>query len=779
MRRVTALFGSLFTVNISDNAGRGGGKSGGGKALDTVTGYVDHIIYQNKENGYAVISLAVEGEELVCVGTLHSVEAGETLELQGSFVEHPLYGEQLKVERFKTVEPNDAESMRRYLGSGAIKGIGEAMAARIIKKFGKDTFRIIEEEPERLAEVKGISEKKAMEIAEQAIEKKDAREAFVFLQRYGISNTMAVKIYRKYGMEMYGIMKENPYRLAEDVDGIGFKKADEIAARIGIHMDSDYRIRSGILYALLQAAGEGHIYLPGEVLKRRTAQLLGLPEEVMEPQLSNLTMDKKLVIKKNGEENRVYASSYYYAELGCARMLHDLNISIAEEKELQGVLLRLEKEQGITLDELQREAVLQSIKSGVMILSGGPGTGKTTTINTMIRYFEAEGMDILLAAPTGRAARRMTEATGYEARTIHRLLEVNGTVESAGTERTDTEAGRRVQFERNEENPLEADVIIIDEMSMVDIFLFRALLSAVSVGTRLIMVGDVDQLPSVGPGQVLEDLIASKAFPVVILKRIFRQAGESDIVVNAHKINRGEDIALDNKSMDFFFLERGDVNVIYKHMIQLIREKLPPFVEAGPYDIQVLTPMRKGNLGVEVLNEILQRYLNPPSEEKKECRSGERLFRQGDKVMQIKNNYQIPWEILSKYGIAIDKGMGVFNGDVGIIREISEAAQTVTVEYDEHKRIEYLFSGLDEIELAYAVTIHKSQGSEYPAVILPVLSGPRMLLNRNLLYTAVTRARKCVTILGSRQTIREMIANERQHERYTSLCDRIREMEGK
>ncbi len=765
MKRVTALFGSFFTVKISEE-----------KPLETVTGYVDHIIYQNKENGYAVISLTVEGDELVCVGTLHSVEAGETLELQGSFVEHPLYGEQLKVERFKAVEPDDAESMRRYLGSGAIKGIGEAMAARIVKKFGEDTFRIIEEEPERLAEVKGISEKKAGEIANQVIEKKDARNAFVFLQRYGISNTMAVKIYRKYGMDLYGIMKENPYRLAEDVDGIGFKKADEIASKIGIHMDSDYRIRSGILYMLLQAAAEGHIYLPDEILKTRTARLLGLPEDVMEPQMSNLAMDKKLVIKKSGEAAKVYASSYYYAELGCARMLCDLNISMAQEGKTQGILERLEKEQGITLDGLQREAVFQSVKSGVMILSGGPGTGKTTTINTMIRYFESEGMDILLAAPTGRAAKRMTEATGYEARTIHRLLEVNGAVESGETEQ---EPGRKAQFERNEENPLEADVIIIDEMSMVDIFLFRALLSAISVGTRLIMVGDVDQLPSVGPGRVLQDLIVSGAFPVVILRRIFRQAGESDIVVNAHKINRGEEIALDNKSMDFFFLERKDVNVIYKHLILLIREKLPPFVEAGPYDIQVLTPMRKGNLGVEVLNEILQRYLNPPSDSKKECQSGERLFREGDKVMQIKNNYQIPWEIVSRYGIAIDKGTGVFNGDVGIIREISQEAQTVTVEYDEHKRIEYPFSGLDEIELAYAVTIHKSQGSEYPAVILPVLSGPRMLLNRNLLYTAVTRARKCVTILGSRQVIFEMIANEKQHERYTSLCDRIREMEGK
>ncbi|MCM1134294.1 MAG: ATP-dependent RecD-like DNA helicase [Clostridium sp.] len=740
--------------------------------MDTVTGYIDHIIYQNKENGYTVLSLAVDGEELVCVGTFHSVEAGETVELQGNFVEHPLYGNQLKVERFKAVEPDDAESMRRYLGSGAIKGMGEALAGRIVKLFGKDTFRIIEQEPERLAEVKGISERKAREIAEQVIEKKDAREAFVFLQRYGISNTLAVKIYRRYGMELYGIMKENPYRLAEDIDGIGFKKADEIAAKIGIHTDSDYRIRSGILYVLLLAAAEGHIYLPDDLLKKRAAELLRLEEEMMEPQLGNLAMDKKLVIKKAGEEKRVYAPSYYYAELSCARMLHDLNISMSEEEETQGLLHHLEKEQGLVLDGLQKKAVLQSIKSGIMILSGGPGTGKTTTINTMIRYFEAEGMDILLAAPTGRAAKRMTEATGYEARTIHRLLEVNGAVE------TETEERGKAQFERNEENPLEADVVIIDEMSMVDIFLFKALLSAVSVGTRLIMVGDVDQLPSVGPGQVLQDLIKSNLFPVVILKRIFRQAGESDIVVNAHKINRGEAIALDNKSMDFFFLERRDVNVIYKHMIQLIREKLPPFVEAEPYDIQVLTPMRKGNLGVEVLNEILQRYLNPPSAEKKEYQSGERLFRQGDKVMQIKNNYQIPWEIVSKYGIAVDKGMGVFNGDTGIVREISEAAQTLTVEYDEHKRIEYPFSGLEEIELAYAVTIHKSQGSEYPAVILPILSGPRMLLNRNLLYTAVTRARKCVTILGSRQTVQEMIANERQHKRYTSLCDRIREMSG-
>ena len=688
------------------------------------------------------------------------------------------------------MQPDDETSMVRYLGSGAIKGVGESLAARIVKKFGRDSFRVIEEEPERLAEIKGISERKAREIAEQMLEKKDVREAYVFLQKYGISNTLAVKIFNRYGMELYGIMKENPYRLAEDIDGIGFKKADEIAAKVGIHTDSDFRVRSGIMYALFQAAGEGHTYLPDGILMKRTAELLMLREEVIALQLSNLAMDKKLVIKKAGEEKRIYASSYYYAELNCARMLHDLNIMVSdtgaegqketEELKIKRLLQELEKEQGIILDDLQKRAVLQSVRSGVMILSGGPGTGKTTTINTIIRYFETEGMDILLAAPTGRAAKRMTEATGYEARTIHRLLEINGAMEGSSAKPEEDSAwqkeGKRAQFERNEENPLETDVVIIDEMSMVDIHLFKSLLSAVSVGTRLIMVGDVDQLPSVGPGQVLQDLINSRAFPVVILKRIFRQAGESDIVVNAHKINRGEEIELNNKSMDFFFLERKDVNVIYKHMIQLIREKLPPYVNAEPYDIQVLTPMRKGNLGVEVLNGILQQYLNPPDGKKKEHRLGERLFREGDKVMQIKNNYQIPWEVVSKYGISVDSGMGIFNGDMGIITKIDEASSLLEVEYDEHRRAEYSFSGLDEIELAYAVTIHKSQGSEYPAVLLPIMNGPKPLLNRNLLYTAVTRAKKCVTILGSRETLREMIQNEKQHRRYTSLCDRIKEM---
>lgn len=742
--------------------------------MEKIKGYIDHIIYRNTDNGYTVLNLISGGEEITCVGTFRTIDQGENIEAEGDYTAHPVYGEQFKVENYQITAPDDELSMERYLGSGAIKGVGEALAVRIVKKFGKDTFRIIEEEPERLAEVKGISERKAKEIAVQVYEKRDAREAMTFLQKYGISNTLAIRIYETYGMNLYGIMKENPYRLAEDIDGIGFKIADAIASRIGIHTDSDYRIRSGLLFTLLQAGAEGHCYLPERLLLRKTGELLELDPSMMEAQLQNLAMDKKVVIKMPGEEGgdrKIYGMTYYYAELNCAKMLHDLNISVreedylpSEERKILEKIEALEKELQIELDELQKKAVLESIKNGILILSGGPGTGKTTTINMIIRYFLSEEMDIFLAAPTGRAAKRMTETTGYEAKTIHRLLELNGAVSGEA---------RSARFEKNEENPLEADVVIIDEMSMVDIFLFQSLLRAVSVGTRLIMVGDVNQLPSVGPGQVLQDLLKSGYFPVVMLEKIFRQAQESDIILNAHRIHAGQDIVLDNKSRDFFFLERNNVDVIYKHMIQLILEKLPPYVGAQPYDIQVLTPMRKGKLGVETLNGILQKYLNPPSENKKEHLGGNTLFREKDKVMQIKNNYQLEWEVISKYGIPIDKGMGVFNGDIGMILEISEYTRSMVIEYDEHRRVTYSFDQLDEIELAYAVTIHKSQGSEYPAVIMPLLSGPRMLFNRNLLYTGVTRARNCVTILGSSMTLREMVDNNYENRRYTGLADRI------
>ncbi len=746
---------------------------------ETIKGYIEHIIYRNTDNGYTVLNLVSEEKEITCVGMFRTIDQGETIEAEGNYTAHPVYGEQFKIERYQVSAPEDALSMERYLGSGAIKGVGEALAARIVKKFGDNTFRIIEEEPERLAEVKGISERKAKEIALQVYEKKDARDAMIFLQKYGISNVLAIRIYETYGMNLYGVMRENPYRLAEDIDGIGFRIADGIASRIGFHTDSDYRIRSGLLYTLQQAGAEGNCYLPESILLQKAGELLELEPSLMEPQLQNMAIDKKIIIKMPGAgetERKVYAAVYYFAELNCAKMLHDLNISIqdedylpAQERKILDKIETLEKELQIELDDLQKKAVTESIKNGILILSGGPGTGKTTTINTIIRYFLSEEMDIFLAAPTGRAAKRMTETTGYEARTIHRLLELSSAVSS------ETKTAR---FERNEENPLEADVIIIDEMSMVDIFLFQSLLKAVSVGTRLIMVGDVNQLPSVGPGQVLQDLLKSECFPVVVLEKIFRQAKESDIVLNAHRIHAGQDIVLDNKSRDFFFLERNNADVIYKHMIQLILEKLPPYVNAQPYDIQVLTPMRKGRLGVETLNGILQKYLNPPSEEKKEYTNGDILFREKDKVMQIKNNYQLEWEVVSRYGIPIDKGLGVFNGDIGIITEINEYSRSMVIEFDEHRRVTYSFEQLDEIELAYAVTIHKSQGSEYPAVIMPLLSGPRMLFNRNLLYTGVTRARSCVTILGSSTTVQEMVDNNYQNRRYTGLSERVKELFG-
>ena len=746
--------------------------------METITGFVDHIVFQNSENGYTVMILSTEGEEMTCVGMCKGLTQGENISAEGEYIEHPVYGRQFKIQSYETVTPTDRVGMERYLGSGAIRGVGEALAARIVKKFGDDTFRIIEEEPERLAEVKGISERKAQEIAIQMEEKKDLREALVYLQQYGISNTLAVKIYNTYGMEMYSVMRENPYRLAEDVSGVGFRIADEIAGKIGIHTDSDYRIRSGILYTLLQAVGEGHCYLPLDLLLRRASELLGVSEENIRPQVDNLIMDRKLVAK--GEA--VFASSYYYAELNCANMLRNLNIPMVEAENLPSQdaairkrLERMAENLSMELDELQLKAVEESIKNGLFILSGGPGTGKTTTINMIIRFFESEGMDIFLAAPTGRAAKRMTEATGFEAKTIHRLLELNSALSEDDT--------RKANFERNQENPLEAGVVIIDEMSMVDIQLFQALLKAILPGTRLILVGDVDQLPSVGPGQVLRDLMNSRAFPMVTLEKIFRQAGQSDIVVNAHRINRGEQITLDNKSKDFFLLERNDVNVIYKHMIQLIQDMLssvnpmlPRYVGATSFDIQVLTPMRKGSLGCETLNEILQRYLNPADPHKKEHAYGNTVFREGDKVMQIKNNYQIEWEIVGRYNIPIDKGMGVFNGDMGRVKEINDTMSTLLVEFDDGRRVNYPFSALEELELSYAITIHKSQGSEYPAVILPLLGGPRMLFNRNLLYTGITRARNCVTILGSSETVRNMIENVSENRRYTGLEQRIREI---
>ncbi len=732
--------------------------------METIDVYVERIIYQNESNGYSVLMTRCADEERIVVGFFQVDVTGQMLRITGTSGYHQSHGEQFKAEQYEIIEPTDEESIRRYLSSGAIKGVGEALAGRIVKKFGVDTLRIMEEEPERLAEIKGISLRKAQEIAVTVAEKKDLRSAMLFLQKYGITNTLAVKIYDTYGLGMYGILKENPYRMAEDIEGVGFKTADAIAEKIGIHTDSDYRIRCGILYELSLALSEGNMYLPKELLLDRTFELLGVERDAIEPHIMNLAMDKKLVCR----ENCVYSASAYYAEVSVAGMLLRLKEpawSMEKDDYIERQIAAIEREEGIALDDLQKEAVKGSVQNGVFVLTGGPGTGKTTTINTIIRYFMGRGYHIELAAPTGRAAKRMTEATGYEARTIHRLLEIGGASDEG-----------RGYFERDESNPLEADVVIIDEMSMVDIFLFQALLKAVPVGTRLILVGDMHQLPSVGPGQVLRDIVESDAFSCVRLEKIFRQEDGSDIVLNAHKIRMGEKVSLTNQSKDFFFLPRDDANRIYNNIVQLVTDKMPRYTKAEPYDIQVLTPMKKGALGAVTLNRILQEYVNPKTPGKKEYLFGEKLLREGDKVMQVKNNYKLEWEIVGKYNITIDKGLGVFNGDVGKIVSINEYARQIKVEYEEGRYVLYSFENVEELELAYAITIHKSQGSEYPAVVIPLLGVPRLLLYRNLLYTAVTRAVKCVTIVGAQQAVEEMIHNENVQIRYTGLKKKIEEM---
>ena len=739
--------------------------------METISGYIERIVFRNEDNGYTVLSIVENKAEITCVGNFSYINEGEYAEFEGYFKVHSEYGEQFVVEKYEIKVPEDAIAIGRYLGSGAIKGVGPALADRIVKRFGEDTFRIIEEEPERLGEVKGISQRMATEIASQLEEKKDMRKAMIFLQQYGIGMQLAIKIYQKYGMDMYNIVKTNPYKLADDIQGVGFKIADEIAMKAGISADSDFRIKSGILYTLTQESANGHAYLPVDILQNKTQVLLETLEGDFEEYIRDLVLDKRVVLKDLNGIKAVYHANYYYTELAIAVKLNELNIQadVAYDRAISKIK-RLEEDTGVELDEMQRQAVVEAAGSGILVITGGPGTGKTTTINMIIKFFEEEGMEILLGAPTGRAAKRMTETTGREALTIHRLLEVNG-----GPSETDLSANTR--FGRTEENPLEADVVIIDEMSMVDMFLMYALLKAIPVGTRLILVGDVNQLPSVGPGNVLRDIIESERFNVVKLNKIFRQAAVSDIVVNAHMINQGKPIALDNKSKDFLLVKRNEANAIINATITLVKDKLPRYVNAGMLDVQVMSPMRKGVLGVENLNTILQQFLNPPAASKEEKEYGGGVFRQGDKIMQIKNNYQTEWEYRGVNGVVVERGMGVFNGDIGIIRQINTYTEMLEVEFDDGRFVIYSFKQLDELELAYAVTIHKSQGSEYPAVVIPLLSGPRQLMNRNLLYTGVTRAKKCVCLVGTENAVMEMINNENEQKRYSGLRERLVEIE--
>lgn len=750
-----------------------------------IKGYVEKIIYTNSDNGHTILDVSLTSdeikrlqaecpdyaddidEEMVCVGTLHLINAGEYVAFNGDFTVHQTYGLQFKVTSYEESRPEDMDSIERYLGSGAIKGVGPALAARIVRHFKMDTFRVIEENPEELSQVKGISNRMAMEIADQVAEKKGMRNAMLFLGKLGIGMNLAVKIYKEYGEKVYEIIENNPYKLADDMEGVGFKIADEIAKNSGMELDSPFRIKSGILYALSAAVSAGHTYYPMDALIEEAGRLLGVfiakPEEI----LTDLMIDRKVMVRDVDGIKAVYLYSVYHTELAIAHRLFALKFEdMPDEKAFDKDLHSIEKEENITLESMQREAVRASAGSGIVVITGGPGTGKTTTINTIIRYFERKGMDIMLAAPTGRAAKRMTEATGHEAQTIHRMLELSGIL---------SDEISNASFERNETNPLETDVVIIDEMSMVDIFLMNSLLKAIADGTRLILVGDANQLPSVGPGNVLKDIIASGCFNTVRLAKIFRQEEAGDIVVNAHKINEGELFEIGPSSRDFPFIRRTDANAIINALVTLVKVKLPAYTDCSSNDVQVLTPTRKGSLGVERLNTVLQQYLNPPSNSKVEKEIGSIIFREGDKVMQIKNNYKIPWEVRGRNGIPIETGMGVFNGDMGIVDNINLYLSEMTVRFDEERYVTYTFKETDELEHAYAVTVHKSQGSEYPAVVLPLLDGPRMLMNRNILYTAVTRARKCICIVGSEQTFYNMISNENEQKRFSSLDIRIKE----
>lgn len=743
------------------------------KNVNYVEGFIDSIVFRNEDNGYTVFDIKYKGEHITCVGTISYINAGEFITANGEFVQHAIYDMQFSIKSYEFKTPDDERSIRRYLSSGAIKGIGEKMAERIVNTFKEDTFRIMEQEPERLAEIKGISLNKAMDIDAQLVDKRDMRKAMIFLQDYGINMNLANKIYSHYGQNIYTIIKQNPYKLADDISGIGFKIADDIAVKVGIRVDSDFRIKSGILYVLQQASLQGHIYLPLQELESGVKSLLLIDIPDIEKFITDLAIDKKIVVKNDENENRnVYSAIYYYMELSVAKMLADLEVHTQEdEKYFSEKIADIEDETKIKLDDIQKKAVKTAVENGLMVITGGPGTGKTTTINTIIKYFEKEGYEIRLAAPTGRAAKRMTETSGYEAQTIHRMLEISGAI-SEDSDKIST----GIHFERDESNPLEADVIIVDEMSMVDINIMNSLLKAVAIGTKLILVGDVDQLPSVGPGNVLKDIINSDCIPVVKLERIFRQAAESEIVTNAHKINKGEKVVLNKYSKDFLFVRRNSADAIIGAICTLIKSKLPDYVKADINEIQILTPSRKSAVGVERLNRIMQEYLNPQDATKMEKVFADTIFREGDKVMQIKNNYQMEWEKKSKYGVTYESGAGIYNGDTGVIVEINTFAERVIVKFEDEKYVSYEFKQLDELELAYAITIHKSQGSEYPAVIIPMFTGPRMLMTKNLLYTAVTRAKKCVCMVGIEDYFHQMADNNSEQKRYSSLDIRIKQI---
>ena len=730
----------------------------------TIEGVIEDIIFRNEENGYTVAKLSSSDGSVTIVGNAAFINIDEMVEVTGEWIYHDKFGEQLQFETIKTTIPSTLKGIEKYLASGILPYVGPKTAKNIVEEFGEDSLDIIQYNPEKLKVIPGIGEKKIEQITGAYEEQREVKDIMVYLQGFDITVNNAIKIYKKYGKDTIGLINENPYRLSEDIYGIGFKTSDALAKNMGIDQNSPYRIEAGLKFTMMRSSGDGHTYLPKEELLYKTARLLDIETPLIEESITDLIFRKNFHLVTEADRTLVYYMPLHIAENNVARKLVDLSrVNFTDlEVDVEEKIKKIEEEENIEFDSKQLLAIKEAIADGVVVITGGPGTGKTTTINAIIKIFEELELKVILAAPTGRAAKRMTETSGRESKTIHRLLGFAYMEEDMG-------------FNKDEDSPIEADVIIIDESSMIDILLMNSLLKAINEGTRIILVGDIDQLPSVGAGNVLRDIINSESIRVVMLDKIFRQAEESMIVVNAHKINKGESPILNGKDKDFYFLPEVNPNSTLETIIELNKERLPKYYNYDPIkDIQVLTPMKKGDVGTNSLNRKLQEALNPESTFKAEKKMGEEIFRVGDKVMQIKNNYNLEWEKIVD-GRALEKGEGVFNGDFGYVQSIDHEENKLKVLFDDERLVDYSFNGLDELMLSYAITVHKSQGSEFPVIIIPIHWGPPMLLTRNLIYTGITRARELVVLVGELRFLDMMIKNNRIAKRYSSLDKKIKE----
>ena len=731
--------------------------------MEILDGLVEAVIFKSEDTGYVVAKITANKEVNTIVGTMPLIKEGQQIEVKGEWIKHKQFGRQFNVEEYKEVLPTSTKEIEKYLSTGIIHGIGPVTAKKIVKAFGEETLNILDNNIERLKEVEGIGKKKYNIIYQSYLETRELKDIILFFQKHGVTINQCLKIYKKFGGDAQNIVSENPYILSDEISGIGFLTSDRIAKSLGIEPISDFRIQSGIKYVLNSFSGLGNTYMPKDKLINEAQRVLSVDKELIEVNIYNSVLEGKIKIEKINEIEAVYSLPYYFCELGVTNKIITLSIENFQtiNSDITFEISSFERKNNIVFADSQKEAILGAFENGIEIITGGPGTGKTTIIKCIIEIYENNGMKVLLAAPTGRAAKRMTESTGREAKTIHRLLEMG------------VSDNENSFFGRGEGEPLEGDVIIVDEASMIDIMLMNSLLKAIKLGTRLIIVGDADQLPSVGPGNVLRDLIDSEFIKVVRLKDIFRQGKESMIITNAHRINNGELPYLNKKGGDFFFDNRESNEEILETILDLVNRRLPLFNSKWNKirDFQVLSPTRKGILGVDNLNNELQSILNPPSKDKKERKFKDSVFREGDKVMQTKNNYSLKWNRINGYGD--NEGVGIFNGDMGFIESISEENRTVTVVFDDERRIVYDNLYVEELELAYAITIHKSQGSEFKVIITPAFMGSAFLMNRNILYTGITRAKELVVVVGNQRALKYMVDNTNSMERYSSLKERI------